>query len=146
MLGIPASGVSVRWERLVDDDWQPVAKAVTDSDGRVEDWAGGAATTGVHRLVFGSGDYFSARGVTTFYPEVVVFEVVDVAAHHHVPSPDVPTCVSISRAGTARVPTRDHPPRPLSLRRSKPPDTPELVRTSGSPHSRKPPPMPIVLK
>ena len=39
-----------------------------------------------HRLVFGSGDYFAAQGSTTFYPEVVVvFEVTDTGAHHHVP-------------------------------------------------------------
>ena len=40
---------------------------------------GDAATSaGVHRLVFGSGDYFAAQGATTFYPEVVVvFEVTD---------------------------------------------------------------------
>jgi len=87
MLGTPAIGVSMRWERLIDDAWQPVANAVTDDDGRVADWeTEQALSVGVHRLVFGSGDYFLARGVTTFYPEVVVvFEVVDEAAHHHVP-------------------------------------------------------------
>lgn len=91
MLGTPAKGVSVRWERLVDDAWKQVGRAVTDDDGRVDRWVTelGVAESigvGVHRLVFGSGDYFSARGVTTFYPEVVVvFEVVDDAAHHHVP-------------------------------------------------------------
>jgi len=96
MLGTPAKGVSVRWERLVDDAWKQVGKAVTDDDGRVDRWVaelgvaemGVAESTGVgvHRLLFGSGGYFFARGVSTFYPEVVVvFEVVDEAAHHHVP-------------------------------------------------------------
>lgn len=91
MLGTPAIGVPVRWERLVDDAWKQVGQAATDDDGRVDRWVterGVAESTGigVHRLVFGSGDYFVARGVTTFYPEVVVvFEVVDDAAHHHVP-------------------------------------------------------------
>lgn len=89
-LGIPARGVSVHWERLVGDAWGHVGRAVTDDDGRVAEWVtqSGAEplTTGVHRLVFGSGDYFSARDVRTFYPEVVVvFEVVDESAHHHVP-------------------------------------------------------------
>jgi 5-hydroxyisourate hydrolase len=36
--------------------------------------------------VFETGDYFAAQEVSTFYPEVVVvFEVADAAAHHHVP-------------------------------------------------------------
>jgi len=83
--GLPASGVAVRWERQHDQDWEPVAEAVTDDDGRVSGWEG-ATTRGVHRLVFGSGDYFAAQGSTTFYPEVaVVFEVTDADAHHHVP-------------------------------------------------------------
>ena len=83
--GAPARGVGIRWERRTTGDWEPVAKAVTDDDGRVADWDA-ATTTGVHRLVFGSGDYFAALGGTTFYPEViVVFEVTDADAHHHVP-------------------------------------------------------------
>jgi 5-hydroxyisourate hydrolase len=83
--GTPARGVGIRWERQTDHAWEPVAEAFTDDDGRVADWKG-ATTVGVHRLVFGSGNYFAAQGVPTFYPEVVVvFEVTDPDAHHHVP-------------------------------------------------------------
>ncbi len=85
--GMPASGVPVRWERLADGAWEPVADAVTDDDGRVTAWGSTEPLgTGTHRLVFGSGDYFSGRGVETFYPEVVVvFAVTDPGRHHHVP-------------------------------------------------------------
>lgn len=85
--GVPARGVSVRWERLADQGWQPVAAAVTDHDGRVSEWTGAEPPgVGTHRLVFGSGDFFLARGVETFYPEVVVvFAVTDATRHHHVP-------------------------------------------------------------
>jgi len=83
--GVPARGVSIRWERRSDGEWEPVAEALTDHDGRVSGWEA-PTTTGVHRLVFGSGAYFAAQGSTTFYPEVVVvFEVTDADAHHHVP-------------------------------------------------------------
>lgn len=83
--GTPARGVAIRWERRQGDEWEKVAEAVTDDDGRVAGWDA-ATTTGVHRLVFGSGDYFTAQGTNAFYPEVVVvFEVTDAAAHHHVP-------------------------------------------------------------
>ncbi|HET6627883.1 MAG TPA: hydroxyisourate hydrolase [Nocardioidaceae bacterium] len=85
--GVPATGVSVRWERRDGEAWHRVAEAVTGDDGRVTDWGGDRPLDpGTHRLVFGSGDYFSARGVDTFYPEVVVvFAVADGARHHHVP-------------------------------------------------------------
>lgn len=84
--GTPAAGLSLRWDRLTGEGWQPVAHAVTDTDGRVTDWDGAAPERGTHRLVFGSGDYFTDRGLPTFYPEVmVVFEVTDADEHHHVP-------------------------------------------------------------
>jgi len=85
--GRPAHGVGIRWERLHAGQWEPVSEAVTDDDGRVSDWGGHHPTTeGCHRLVFGSGDYFRGQGTRTFYPEVVVvFEVTDPDAHHHVP-------------------------------------------------------------
>jgi 5-hydroxyisourate hydrolase len=84
--GRPAVGVSVRWDQLVGDEWKQVASAVTDEDGRVTDWGGASPDRGIHRVVFGSGDYFAARQVETFYPEVaVVFEVTDPEQHHHVP-------------------------------------------------------------
>ena len=84
--GAPARGVAIRWERRSGTaDWEPVARAVTDDDGRVSGWDADT-TAGVHRLVFETGDYFAAQEVSTFYPEVVVvFEVADAAAHHHVP-------------------------------------------------------------
>jgi 5-hydroxyisourate hydrolase len=83
--GTPARGVEVRWERRSDGEWQPVAQSVTDDDGRVRGWEG-ITTTGVHRLVFDTGGYFDALGTSTFFPEVVVvFEVTDADAHHHVP-------------------------------------------------------------
>ena len=83
--GAPARGVSIRWERRSDDGWEPVADAVTDDDGRVGEWTS-ATPRGVHRLVFGTADYFAGQGTPTFYPEVVVvFEVSDEDSHHHVP-------------------------------------------------------------
>ena len=84
--GRPAAGVRVRWDRFEEGRWTEVATAVTDDDGRVTDWGGASPGPGTHRVVFGSGDYFDARTVETFYPEVVVvFEVTDAAQHHHVP-------------------------------------------------------------
>jgi len=83
--GAPARGMGIRWERRTSRNWEPVAEAVSDGDGRVSTWDA-ATTQGVHRLVFASGDYFAEQGGATFYPEVVVvFEITDADAHHHVP-------------------------------------------------------------
>ena len=84
--GVPARRVRVTWDRSRDDAWERVADAVTDDDGRVAEWGGSPTTAGLHRLTFDSGGYFAGQGAKTFYPEVVVvFEVTDADAHHHVP-------------------------------------------------------------
>jgi len=84
--GKPAAGILVRWEIPRGVRWVEVAQRSTDDDGRVSDWDGHSPSPGRHRLVFQTGEYFGGRGVDTFYPEVVVvFEVTDEAAHHHVP-------------------------------------------------------------
>ena len=45
---------------------------------------GGLLRTRRDRLVFGTGGYFAARGVTAFYPEVAItFTVAE--GHYHVP-------------------------------------------------------------
>ena len=84
--GLPAAGVRVALHRRDGDAWEPLGEAVTDDDGRVRDLAAGGLGTGVHRLVFATGEYFRATGQTGFYPEVpVVFEVTDTERHYHVP-------------------------------------------------------------
>jgi 5-hydroxyisourate hydrolase len=85
--GVPAQRVRIRWELWREGAWQHVADGLTDDDGRVTEWDSAATTAvGVHRLVFDSGGYFAAQDIATFYPEVVVvFDVVDPDAHHHVP-------------------------------------------------------------
>ena len=46
----------------------------------------GRPAAGVYRVTFGTGTYFEARGVRTFYPEVVItFTVGDDGEHYHVP-------------------------------------------------------------
>jgi 5-hydroxyisourate hydrolase len=82
--GAPAEAVAVRVESLIDGGWQPGAAGRTDADGRIREL--GDPGVGVHRLVFDTGEYFRRLEVAGFYPEVAVtFEVIDAAAHHHVP-------------------------------------------------------------
>lgn len=79
--GRPAGGMTVRL--LAGDDL--VAEGSTDADGRCR-LAEGATGAGVHRLVFGTGEWFAGQGRETFFPEVVLtFAVREPAEHHHVP-------------------------------------------------------------
>jgi 5-hydroxyisourate hydrolase len=83
--GVPAFGVRIRWDRIVDGEWAPVAHGATGDDGRLG-WPDRATEAGTHRLVFRTAEYFRGEGRETFYPEVVLmFEVVDPDEHHHVP-------------------------------------------------------------
>ena len=78
--GRPAQGVTVTVE-LANGE---LLEGVTDDDGRIREL--GDPGPGVHRITFATGEYFARNATASFYPEVVVaFEIVDAAAHHHVP-------------------------------------------------------------
>lgn len=80
--GRPATGVAVT---LLDANHTVLASAVTDDDGRVAS-IGDDLAAGIFRLRFDTATYFAARGITGFYPEIVIaFEITDAAAGHHVP-------------------------------------------------------------
>jgi 5-hydroxyisourate hydrolase len=73
--GRPAAGLLVR---LAAADGTVLAEHRTDDDGRIKDLP--AATAGVHRLTFETGD------ISPFYPSVSIdFTIADPAERHHVP-------------------------------------------------------------
>lgn len=79
--GRPAAGVAVT---LTDADGALLADAHTDGDGRVGELYRGALR-GVLRLRFDTAQYFTARGVAAFYPEVVIAFEVTGDGRYHVP-------------------------------------------------------------
>jgi 5-hydroxyisourate hydrolase len=86
--GRPAAGVPVALSYRDPfgsfGGWVPAGTGETDADGR--HLFGADVSPGVYRLTFGTGPYFSALGVETFYPEVTVtFSVSSSSAHYHVP-------------------------------------------------------------
>jgi 5-hydroxyisourate hydrolase len=86
--GTPAAGVPVSLSLRSSGGWRPVESGETGPDGRHR--FGAATEPGVYRLTFGTGGYFRARGLATFYPEVTVtFTVPDgdgpAGGHYHVP-------------------------------------------------------------
>ena len=84
--GVPASGLDVTLEQSADDAWTVIGRARTDADGRVSTLGPATLPAGRYRVTFDTGAYFAAQGTSTFYPQVVVVvELADPAAHHHVP-------------------------------------------------------------
>jgi len=84
--GTPAAGVPVTLAQLDGDGWVTLAEAVTDADGRVSQFGPESVPAGRYRVTFNTEAYFASLGQTAFYPEVqVVFELVEVDAHYHVP-------------------------------------------------------------
>jgi 5-hydroxyisourate hydrolase len=81
--GTPAAGVSVRVETQHSDHWHAGPEHRTDDNGRIGEL--GSPEPGVHRLRFDTGAYYAAKGVETFYPEVVVTFAVTDTRHYHVP-------------------------------------------------------------
>jgi 5-hydroxyisourate hydrolase len=80
--GTPATGVPVT---LLDSDGAVLADAATDTDGRITG-LGTDVGTGVYRLRFDTASYFAAKGITGFYPEIVIaFEITDATEKYHVP-------------------------------------------------------------
>ena len=84
--GLPAPGIAVQLSSLRGDEWQLIAEAVTDADGRARQLGPEAVPAGTYRLRFDTGAYFAASSTPTFYPEVLLtFVVDDEARHYHVP-------------------------------------------------------------
>lgn len=87
--GSPASGVPVALELELDDGgWKLLGKGTTDVDGRLRDLlpADRPLAIGTYRLIFDTETYFRAHNVEGFYPFVlVVFSILDMEAHYHVP-------------------------------------------------------------
>jgi len=81
--GRPAAALEVRLEHLGPGGWAPAGQGRTGADGRL---GLGGFGPGVYRITFGSGAYFAALGMASFYPEVAVtFEMTGGGEHYHVP-------------------------------------------------------------
>lgn len=88
MRGLPAVGVAVLLERAAEAGLEPVARGVTDADGRVRGLVpeGESLAPGTYRLSFDTGAYFTATGGEGFFPEVsIVFILREGEGPYHVP-------------------------------------------------------------
>ena len=95
--GCPAAGLAVRLEHVAPAGPQEIAKATTDSGGRVTSLGPEHLEPGTYRLVFDTGGYHARQSpqdtgaaaflpAVPFFPEVTVtFTVADDREHYHVP-------------------------------------------------------------
>jgi 5-hydroxyisourate hydrolase len=93
-VGCPAAGMDVRLEHVAPAGSEAIARATTDSGGRISSLGPESIEPGTYQLVFDTGGYLnrqsdnSGRGTDTaaFFPEVTVtFTVADGGEHYHVP-------------------------------------------------------------
>jgi 5-hydroxyisourate hydrolase len=95
--GHPAAGLAVRLEHVAPGGPQEIARATTDSGGRITSLGPERIGPGTYRLVFDTGGYHARLSqpgtddaavlpAAPFFPEVTVtFTVADDREHYHVP-------------------------------------------------------------
>ena len=85
--GTPAQNVEVVLYQQQDENWNEIAKGVTNSDGRIPDLLSKETIIepGVYKLKFDTKEYFDASAVQTFYPFVEIVFEIKTDAHYHVP-------------------------------------------------------------
>jgi 5-hydroxyisourate hydrolase len=85
--GKPAEGVRVILYHGTNDQWEELARAATNKDGRVPELAGAehSEREGIFKLRFETRDYFDKERIDTFYPYVEIIFEVSRAEHYHVP-------------------------------------------------------------
>ncbi len=86
-LGRPAVGVEVLLEKLRGSTWMPLARGVTDDDGRCKTLLGqDPLEQTTYRIRFETGAYFKSLNTSTLYPFVeITFTVANYTQHHHIP-------------------------------------------------------------
>lgn len=86
--GIPASGVTIRLEKMNQktNNWVKIDEKITDKNGRIGDFLkANQSNLGIYKLTYFTKEYFKRNQTESFYPYIeVVFEIKD-ESHYHVP-------------------------------------------------------------
>jgi 5-hydroxyisourate hydrolase len=84
VIGKPAVGIAVKLERQENQDWEAIANAETDRDGRCANLEPDAVP-GTYRLTFATGAYFAQHSRTSIYAEISIIFQCGHDAHYHLP-------------------------------------------------------------
>ena len=85
--GRPASGVTIVLYQGGNDEWEEMARGITNTDGRITDLLkkDSILQQGIYKMRFETKDYFDKDGIATFYPYVeIIFEIWN-DEHYHIP-------------------------------------------------------------
>ncbi len=86
-IGKPGKDITIRLMEKTNDNWQTIVQGVTNADGRISDLlpAEKKLAPGNYKLIFETGNYYTAQNLQSFYPEVEIQFTVFDDAHYHVP-------------------------------------------------------------
>ena len=85
--GKPAANVTIALLQQAGDNWQEIARGVTNFDGRIANLLPQATPLelGVYKMKFYTQEYFAQDGTANFYPFVEIVFAVASTEHYHVP-------------------------------------------------------------
>lgn len=85
--GMPASGISVRLLKSVNETWLHIKESTTEETGRCADLADAETfQAGRYKLQFEVGKYFNDLKIKSLYPIIeITFDVTDAKEHYHIP-------------------------------------------------------------
>lgn len=85
--GKPAAGVSITLLQQAGNNWQEIARGVTNADGRITDLLPKEMQLelGVYKMKFDTQEYFAQDNTMNFYPFVEIVFIVAGTEHYHVP-------------------------------------------------------------
>ena len=96
--GKPAANVAIqlfvlKGSHLKDSEWVLLSDAITNQDGRIEDWKENSwyqeATMeqlfGTYKIVFSLDPYWEKQGIPAFYPSAEICFRLQDERHHHIP-------------------------------------------------------------
>jgi 5-hydroxyisourate hydrolase len=86
-LGRPATGVEMLFKKLRGSTWIPIARGVTDNDGRCKTLLGQDPLEELTYCIrFHTEPYFRTMNIVSLYPYVdIVFTITDATQHYHIP-------------------------------------------------------------
>jgi 5-hydroxyisourate hydrolase len=85
--GRPAEGVTIILYHGTNDQWEEIARATTNQDGRAPALGNQdhSEREGIFKMRFETKDYFDRNQIATFYPYVEIVFEVSKEEHYHVP-------------------------------------------------------------
>ena len=85
--GNPAQNVIIILSQKINDEWNELARGITNADGRIPNLL--AAETmlefGTYKMKFETKLYFNEQKITTFYPFIEIIFDIQTKEHYHIP-------------------------------------------------------------